>query len=108
MFGRAIFEDEQPLISTATRLELFLVAARRRGLADAAETDQLLVMLNIDTVPFDTAQLAIAQDAYRRYSGGRHGLNFGDCFSYALAKSLHAPLLFKGQDFARTDVRPAL
>ena len=56
------------------------------------------------------AQVLIARDAYRRFGKGRHatGLNFGDCFAYALAKERDLPLLFKGDDFAQTDIRPAL
>lgn len=61
-------------------------------------------------VVFDERQSNLAFDAYRRYGKGIHpaGLNLADCAAYALAKSLDAPLLFKGDDFARTDVRRAL
>jgi ribonuclease VapC len=64
----------------------------------------------IQVVPFDTGHAAIAKQAFRIYGKGRHraGLNLGDCFSYALAKSLGEPLLFKGDDFRLTDVIPAL
>lgn len=60
----------------------------------------------ITTVPFTAEQLSIAIDAFRRFGKGRHPaeLNFGDCFSYALAKATREPLLFKGNDFARTDI----
>lgn len=60
----------------------------------------------IDTVPFDAGQLSIAARAYFTYGKGNHpaALNFGDCFSYALAKSTGEPLLFKGDDFRQTDV----
>ena len=61
-------------------------------------------------VPFDEAQAEIAKRGFQIYGKGRHraGLNLGDCFSYALAKSLSEPLLFKGNDFRLTDVIPAL
>ncbi len=54
----------------------------------------------------DTDQAYIARNAFRQYGKGRHpaGLNFGDCFAYALAKSLDEPLLFKGDDFTKTDI----
>jgi ribonuclease VapC len=59
-------------------------------------------------VPMDAAQAEIARSAWRKYGKGRHpaGLNIGDCCSYALARSTGEPLLFKGEDFAKTDVRP--
>jgi len=58
-------------------------------------------------VPFDREQAGVARDAWRRYGKGRHpaGLNFADCCAYALAATSGEPLLFKGEDFARTDVR---
>ena len=60
--------------------------------------------------PLTMEQACLARQAYRDFGKGRHpaGLNFGDCLSYALAKSLDRPLLFKGDDFTRTDVRKAL
>jgi ribonuclease VapC len=62
------------------------------------------------SVAFDEQQSVLALDAYRHWGKGNHpaGLNLGDCVSYALARTLNAPLLFKGEDFARTDVRRAL
>jgi ribonuclease VapC len=64
----------------------------------------------ISIEPVTTEQLAAARHAFRNYGKGRHpaALNFGDCFSYALSKSTGEPLLFKGDDFARTDVESAL
>jgi ribonuclease VapC len=61
-------------------------------------------------VPVSLQQVRLARDAYRRFGRGNHaaGLNFGNCFAYALAKERDLPLLFKGSDFARTDVRPAM
>ena len=60
-------------------------------------------------IPFDAEQAIIAADAYSRYGRGRHpaGLNFGDCFAYALAKKTGEPLLFKGDDFIHTDIPSA-
>lgn len=64
----------------------------------------------IDIAPADPAQASIAANAFLRFGKGRHPakLNLGDCFSYALAKSLNASLLYKGEDFGRTDIVPAV
>lgn len=66
--------------------------------------------IGIEITAVDEYQAQIALAAWRRFGTGRHpaALNFGDCFSYALARSLDAPLLFKGFDFAQTDIRSAL
>lgn len=72
--------------------------------------DELLAALDIDIVEVSTHQAGIARAAYRdfcRNSGHPAGLNFGDCFSYALAVDRDEPLLFKGDDFVHTDVRVA-
>lgn len=82
-----------------------------RGRAQLAdELDNLLDELGIELVPFDEPQARESQRAFIRFGKGRHpaGLNFGDCISYALARSMGLPLLFKGDDFAKTDVVPAL
>ena len=70
----------------------------------------MLTTLTVVTVPLDEEQAGIALAAWRRFGKGRHvaGLNLGDCYSYALAKSRQAPLLFKGEDFAQTDIASAL
>lgn len=83
-----------------------LARFREPGLADL---DAVVDKIELSTAPFTREQAAFAVDAFRRYGKGRHpaGLNFGDCFSYALAKATNQPLLFKGEDFARTDVRQA-
>jgi ribonuclease VapC len=97
-------------LSAASRLELGLVAESERHSVDATEVEQLLLALRVEVVPFDQQQLHRALEGWRRYGKGRHraGLNLGDCFSYGLAKALNAPLLFKGNDFAATDVLAAL
>jgi len=61
-------------------------------------------------VPFTANQAMLAREAHRRYGKGRHkaGLNLGDCFAYALAKERGQALLFKGDDFAATDIEPAI
>lgn len=74
----------------------------------AAELTDLIAALNLTTVAFDGALADVAQTAYRTFGQGAHGLNYGDGFSYALAKSRDLPLLFKGENFAVTDVKRAV
>ena len=84
---------------------------RRTGPQAAEDVRALVDRLGLAVEPFTPAQAEIAASAYARYGkGSKHpaGLNFGDCFSYALAKASGLPLLFKGEDFARTDTTPAL
>lgn len=94
-------------MSAATYLECAIIAERRFG--GRAALDAWLIRRTIEIHPVDQALAQRAADAFARFGKGRHpaGLNFGDCFSYALAQSLGAPLLFKGNDFARTDLIPA-
>ena len=97
-------------LSAASRLELALVTESERHGIEATEVEQLLLSLRVEVMPFDQHQLHWALEGWRRYGKGRHpaGINLGDCFSYGLARALNAPLLFKGDDFAATDVAPAL
>ncbi|KST58027.1 hypothetical protein AO398_23325 [Methylobacterium sp. GXS13] len=91
-------------MAAATYLECAIVASRA---ADGrAVLNAWIRARHIALGPVDHAVAQVAADAFARYGKGRHpaGLNFGDCFAYALARSLNAPLLFKGDDFARTDV----
>ena len=97
------------LISTCSILELQLVLAGKRAMGVWKDVEVLLNQYSIVSRPFDEQQLRIAQDAALRFGKGRHkaGLNFGDCFAYALAVSEDIPLLFTGKDFAHTDVTAA-
>jgi ribonuclease VapC len=97
-------------MSASTLFECRLVALRRSGPALENKLLFLIEGLNIEIVAFDEAQASLAADAFRRYGKGRDkaALNFGDCFSYALAKSRGEPLLYKGSDFSRTDVAAAV
>ena len=97
-------------LSTASRLELSLVAESVRHAIAPNEIEQLLLNLRVELVPLDQEQMHWALEGWRRYGKGRHpaALNLGDCFSYGLAKALQAPLLFKGDDFAATDLPSAL
>jgi len=91
-------------------LETRLVIERQIGAAGQAELDHLLAAAAITTVPLEDIHVHWALVGWRRFGKGQHraALNFGDCFSYGLAMALEAPLLFKGDDFAATDVQPAL
>jgi ribonuclease VapC len=96
--------------STVTFVESYMVATSRNAGSPPELHAELLDDLGIATVPLDQAQAMAASTAFLRFGKGRHParLNMGDCFSYALAKSLNAPLLFKGDDFSRTDIASAL
>lgn len=102
-----ILSAERRLISAATVLEAGIVLEARRGEAAGREFDLFLVRAKVEIIAVDGEQAEIARSAWRKYGKGRHaaGLNFGDCFSYALAKSLSEPLLAKGADFALTDIQ---
>ena len=106
----AAFEASVVFLSSGSRLELTLVAESRRHGVEDAEINALLRILAVEVVPFDQQQLHWALVGWRRYGKGRHpaALNFGDCFSYGLAKALDAPLLCRGNDFSATDVTLAL
>ena len=97
-------------ISAMSVLEASLILERRRGVDACADLDQFLREADIAIVPFDEPQIEWARMAFRRYGKGRHpaGLNFGDCAAYALSRSSGEPLLFKGTDFTKTDVSPAV
>jgi ribonuclease VapC len=97
-------------MSASTLFECRLVALRKSGPVAEAELLAFIAGLNIEIVSFDAEQAGLAAAAFRRYGKGRDkaALNFGDCFSYALAKSRGEPLLYKGGDFARTDVAAAV
>ena len=97
-------------LSAGSWIELAAVITRRLP-AWGGELDRLMQRFDIAIAPVSVVQARIGHEAYRRYGiGAGHParLNFGDCFAYALAKESDEPLLFKGDDFARTDVTPAL
>ena len=106
----AIEVASQMLISAATLVEFYIVAMGK-GDDVYARAQALIRDLPIAIVPFDAEQAEIARGAYEQYGKGRGHpaqLNFGDTFSYALAKAQGLPLLFKGDDFTRTDVAVVL
>jgi ribonuclease VapC len=94
------------IMSAGNFLEVSIVIDNRRREIGLIDLDRLISAAGIDIVAVDRTQAVAARNAYRRYGRGRHsaGLNFGDCFAYALAKSTGEPLLFKGADFAATDI----
>ncbi len=98
------------LMSAAALVEAGIVMAARLGQEGARDLDRLVAEAGLEIVPFDAEQASCAREAFGRFGKGRHParLNFGDCLSYGLAKHLAEPLLFVGDDFAKTDVRPAL
>lgn len=94
------------LISAATLVETAIVVFSRRDDGGLEDLRRLLAQLDVAVVPLAASHADLAVDAFRRFGKGQHpdGLNLGDCFSYALAKATGEPLLFKGNNFARTDV----
>jgi len=101
-----LLQAETRMISAATVLEAGIVLEARRSESAGREFDLLLVRANLQIVAVDSEQTEIARSAWRKYGKGRDpaGLNFGDCFAYALAKCAGEPLLAKGTDFAATDI----
>ena len=95
---RAIEAASVRLVSAATFLETSIVIESKKGEAGGRELELLLYRASIEVAPVDQDQAEIARQAWRA------GLNYGDCFAYALAKQRHLPLLFRGDDFAQTDV----
>ena len=104
--AEAIDSGSQRLLSAASLLEASIVIESRKGEAAGRELDLLIYRAAIEVVAVDQDQVEIARIAWRRYGKGRHpaGLNYSDCFSYALARSRGLPLLFQGEDFSRTDI----
>jgi ribonuclease VapC len=109
-FEVRIADDPVRLISAAAVLEATIVLETRLGDAGGREFDLWLLKVGAEIVALDGEQLDAARRAWRRYGRGRHAaaLNYGDCFSYALAVTRGEPLLFKGADFAMTDVNRAI
>jgi ribonuclease VapC len=105
-FTRAISDARARLISAANLLEASIVVEGRLGREAGGDLDEFVVDVGLEVEPVTVDQVRVARQAYRIYGRGNHpaGLNFGDCFAYALAKTTGLPLLFKGDDFAQTDL----
>jgi ribonuclease VapC len=109
-FAEVVTADPKRLMSAFSALEAGIVIEAKKGESGGREFDLLLHRAGIEIVPFNTEQYEIARIAWRAYGKGRHpaGLNIGDCCSYALAKVSSEPLLFKGDDFRKTDIPPVV
>jgi ribonuclease VapC len=110
VLAAAIGEAETLAVSAATLVEATMVAEGRTRPGMREMLDDLLATVEPEVVAFTAEHAEIARAAWRRFGKGRHPakLNLGDCFAYALAEARGEPLLFKGEDFARTDVRRAV
>ena len=109
-FAQLIEDDPAPVISAASVLEAGIVLLSRHGPDARDDLQDFLAQGGLQVEPVTAEQAELALDAYQRYGKGRHraGLNFGDCFAYALCKATGQPLLFKGQDFSQTDIATVL
>ena len=105
----AILAAPRPIVSAASLVEVGIVAIARRGEASERELNSLLGQFRLQIIPVTADHAERALGAFRRFGKGRHpaGLNYGDCFSYALASITGEPLLCVGDDFARTDLQIA-
>ncbi len=105
-FIRLIAQADIKLFSAISVLECHLVSFAERKQQGSQELDRFLDETSLDIIPFDRPQLVAAREAFVRLGKGHHpaGLNFGDCCSSALARVRGLPLLYKGDDFARTDI----
>ena len=105
-YARAITRADSRRVSAATFVEAAIVVAAQTKNAGGSQLDAFFRRAGITIEPVTEEQAHIARQAFTDFGKGRHaaGLNYGDCFSYALAKSTGEPLLFKGKDFTKTDV----
>jgi len=108
-FTEKIEADATRLISAASYLEAAIIVDDRLGREGERDLRLLMAEADIEVVAVTIEQAEVAREAYRRFGRGNHraGLNFGDCFAYALASVASEPLLFKGDDFSKTDLSPA-
>jgi ribonuclease VapC len=104
-----ILDSDKGIISTVTYVESVMVLTGRSQRLALARVDDLMCSAGIEIVPVDRSLANAAVDAFDRYGKGRHParLNLSDCFAYGLAKTRNLPLLFKGDDFSKTDIVPA-
>lgn len=106
----AMLSDPKPQISAANWVEAAIIVDSNRDTSLRARFDELHVDLRLEIVPVSPEIAMAARKAHQRFGRGHHParLNYGDCFAYATALVLGQPLLFKGNDFAQTDIIPAL
>jgi ribonuclease VapC len=105
-FNEAIEAAASRVMSSATFVEISIVIESRFGAEGLRDLDLFLERAGIELVAVDTDHAYVARRAFSRFGKGRHpaGLNYGDCFAYALAMVREEPLLYKGQDFGQTDI----
>jgi ribonuclease VapC len=105
-FNEAIEAAETRLMSAATLVEVSIVIESRFGAEGLRDLDLFIELADIEIAAVDSEQAYAARRGFSRFGKGRHpaGLNYGDCFAYALATVLGEPLLYKGDDFSRTDI----
>lgn len=108
-FNRHISRSATRLLSPVNRVELTCVIEGRKGMAGRSDLERFIDEAGLEVVSIDGAHADLACEAFRRFGKGRHpaALNIGDCFAYALAKATGEPLLYKGDDFTRTDITSA-
>jgi len=109
IFTDLILHEPSVVMSVVSVMEITITLLARRREPDAARLDETLATFAIEVLGADVHQGILAREAFTQFGRGRHpaALNFGDCFAYALAKAREEPLLFKGQDFLKTDIVPA-
>jgi len=109
-FAAAMRNADELVMAAPNLVETAFVSEGRVGAEMGQRLDELIKASGVQIIPFTAEHAALARDAWRRYGRGRHpaGLNLGDCFAYALAKARNQPLLYKGDDFAHTDVKAAI
>jgi ribonuclease VapC len=107
---RAVLDGDHRRMSVSNWLEATMVVDRRGNAIAVNRLEEFMLNAAIELIPVSVSQASIARLAWRTFGRGIHParLNYGDCFAYALAKESREPLLFKGNDFAQTDIEPAL
>ena len=106
----AIVDAKAPRMSAANWFEVAMIVEERGGRLASLRLDEFFRVAGIEVTPVSVEQAAAARHAWRYFGRHKHSarLDFGDCFAYALAKTTGEPLLYTGEDFARTDIEPAL
>ena len=110
LFAEAVEAVSRPTLSAVSFVEASMVLDARHGAEGRDRLDRIIRESRMEIAPVDLEQAQLAREAFRDFGKGRHRarLNFGDCFTYALARQRGERLLFKGDDFARTDIRSAV
>ena len=109
-FANVIAENDIVRLSAASYVEAYMVLTMRGRLPNEDALDEFLGRYGIQIEPLTAEQAKLPTASFAKYRKGRHpaALNYGDCFTYALAKATREPLLFKGNDFSKTDLPPAV